>query len=272
MDPILIVKDFSCGYRSSGFRVEGVSFEIREGEFVALLGSNGAGKSTLFKGLSGDIPLLSGEVIFRGKPLGQYSRGELARRLAVVSQFPEEAEVTAGEMVMMGRLPYRKRFSLLDSEEDLSKVRYYMEITGTIPLIDRQVLELSGGERQMVAIASALAQEPSLILLDEPTSHLDLSHQIRFLELLKRLNREKGLTVLLIIHDLNLASEYCDYLLLMSGGRVAFQGTPWETFTREKLEAVYGIPLLVEPNPRSGRPMALPASGGGKDQERSAEG
>ena len=254
---MLSVRNMSCGYRT-GFRLEEVSFELAKGAFAAILGPNGTGKSTLFKALSGDLPLSSGEVLFEGKPLASFSPKELSRRLAVVSQFTEEAAVTAREYVAMGRLPYRKAFSFFDTDEDREIVRSYMELAGVWDLRDRMMPELSGGEQQMVSIASALAQEPELILLDEPTSHLDLTHSIRFLDLLTRLNREKGLTVLLILHDLNLAAEYCDYLLLTTKGCLAFHGRPEEVLTEERLREVYGTKLFAGVNPLSGRPLVLP--------------
>lgn len=257
MDKILSVHDLACGYRT-GFRIEGVSFEVERGAFAGILGPNGTGKSTLFKGLTGDLPLLEGEVVIAGKSLGAYTGRELSRTVAVVSQFTEEAAVTAWEYVMMGRLPYRKHFQFFDTAEDSAIVTGYMELTGTLPLKDRLMPELSGGEQQMVAIASALAQEPKLLLLDEPTSHLDLTRQIRFLDLLKRLNRETGISILAILHDLNLASAYCDYLLLTDKGHLVAKGNPEEVLERTRLEEIYGLDVAIERNPVTGSPLVLP--------------
>ncbi len=257
MDKILSVHDLACGYRT-GFRIEGVSFDVKRGAFAGILGPNGTGKSTLFKGLTGDLPLLEGEVLIAGKSLGAYTGRELSRTVAVVSQFAEEAAVTAWEYVMMGRLPYRRHFQFFDTAEDSAVVTRYMELTGTLPLKDRLMPELSGGEQQMVAIASALAQEPKLLLLDEPTSHLDLTRQIRFLDLLKRLNRETGISILAILHDLNLASAYCDYLLLTSKGRLVAKGSPEEVLERTRLEEIYGLDVAIERNPVTGSPLVLP--------------
>ena len=256
-ETIVSVQNISCGYRS-GFRMEGVSFDLQKGTFAAILGPNGTGKSTLFKALSGDLPLSGGEVLFEGKSLVAYTQKELSQRLAVVSQFTEEAAVTAREYVAMGRLPYRRPFAFFDTEEDREIVRRYMELAGVWDLRDRMMPELSGGEQQLVSIASALAQEPDLILLDEPTSHLDLTHTIRFLDLLRTLNRRTGLTVLLILHDLNLAGEYCDYLLLTTRGRLAYHGRPEEVLTRERLREVYGTELYAGTNPLTGKPLVLP--------------
>lgn len=260
MDKILSVQNFSCGYRT-GVRISGVSFEIERGSFAGLLGPNGTGKSTLFKGLSGDLPLLEGEVRVNGRNLKEYTPRQLSQTIAVVSQFTEEAAVTAWDYVMMGRLPYRKPFTFFDTEEDKAVVRRYMELTGTFDLRNRMMTELSGGEQQMVAIASTLAQEPELILLDEPTSHLDLTRRIQFLDLLRRLNRETGLSVLLILHDLNLASTYCDHLLLTSKGRLAANGKPGDVLKKEILEKVYGLNVIVDKNPLDGNPLVLPIPG-----------
>ena len=257
MDKILSVHDLSCGYRT-GFRIEGVTFEVERGAFAGILGPNGTGKSTLFKGLTGDLPLLQGQVILDGKPLGAYSDRELPRTVAVVSQFTEEAAVTAWEYVMMGRLPYHRKFQFFDTAEDNAVVTRYMELTGTLSLKDRLMPELSGGEQQMVAIASALAQEPKLLLLDEPTSHLDLTRQIRFLDLLKRLNRETGISILAILHDLNLASAYCDYLLLTGKGHLVAKGRPEEVLEPTLLEKIYGLEVAIERNPVTGSPLVLP--------------
>lgn len=256
MEEILKVKDFSCGYRT-GFHIEGVTFSLRRGAFAGLLGPNGSGKSTLFRGLTGDLPVLKGEVLLGGEHLQDYSPRRLARKMAVVSQFTEDAPITAREYVLMGRLPYRRPFAFFDTAEDLEVARRYMDLTGTTHLSDRLMNELSGGERQMVAIASALAQEPDLLLLDEPTSHLDLTRSILFLDLLRELNHEKGLTILVILHDLNLASSYCDRLLLARRGGLAGTGTPEEILTEDRLREVYGIHLHVTKNPFDGKPLVL---------------
>ena len=260
MDSVISAKGLSCGYRS-GFRIEGVTFELQKGSFTGILGPNGTGKSTLFKGISGDLPIREGEVRLLGRPLGAYPAKQLSQTMAVVSQFTEESAVTAEEYVMMGRLPYRRPLQFFDTDQDRDIVRRYMELTGTFALKDRMMPELSGGEQQMVAIASALAQEPELILLDEPTSHLDLTHQVRFLDLLKSLNRQRGLSVILILHDLNLAASYCDYLLMLRKGGIACQGTPEEVLTERQIEAVYETPVWIRKDPFSGKPMVFPLSG-----------
>lgn len=259
MEHFLDIQNLSCGY-GSGFRVRGINLSLAEGSFAGIIGPNGSGKTTLFRGISGTLPLKEGHILLEESDLSELTWREKARKLAVVSQFSEAAELSVEEYVLMGRLPYRNRFQFFDKKEDIEIAHHYMHLTNTYRLRDKSMAELSGGERQMAHIASALSQHPRLLLLDEPTSHLDITHQMQFMNLIQRLNEEMKLTVMMIMHDLSLAAEYCDYLLMMKGGTVFCQGTPEEVMTYENIESVYDTVVIVKTNPISGKPVVFPVS------------
>ena len=247
------VQHLSCGYPS--FNLSDISFELNKGDFVGIIGPNGSGKTTLFKGISKSLPLKHGEIMLDDRNLQAFSLKERAQNIAIVTQTVDVDQITVEDYVLMGRLPYYNRFQFFDTKEDIAKAHHYMEMTSVIHLKDKPMTELSGGEQQRAAIARALTQEPVLLLLDEPTSHLDITHQIKILNLLRRLNIEMGLTVLMVIHDLNLASEYCDRLILFKDGCIHTQGTPEQVITWEVIEQVYKTPVITRINPVSGKPV-----------------
>ena len=198
--------------------LQNISFRVEKGEFVGVIGPNGSGKTTLLKILYRLLAPQKGEILFELVPLKKMDQTDIAKRVAVVAQethllFP----FTVLETVLMGRSPYLRNL-VFESEKDLEIAKKAMEWTEILPISERPIDELSGGERKRVFIARALAQEPEVILLDEPTSNLDIHHQIDFLNLILTLNREKGLTIIMASHDLNIASEYCDRLILLKGG------------------------------------------------------
>ncbi len=227
----------------------GVDLALAPGDLVALIGPNGSGKTTLLKVLDGILPARAGRVLFDGVNLATQSRRDIARRVALV---PQELSIpfafTVREMVGLGRTPHlRPLFG--ESARDRDAVERALALTGTRALAERVLGELSGGERQRVLIAMALAQEPQLLLLDEPTTHLDINHQVEVLELIRKLNRERGLTVLATMHDLNLASLYFDRLILLNAGRIVTEGTPREVLSKERVEKVFGAAVLVQAHP-----------------------
>ena len=236
--------------------LEGVSLTIAPGEFVGLVGPNASGKSTLLKAATRVLRPVSGRVLLDGRDVWrEMSLGEMARSVAVVPQdFPMDFPFTVRETVLMGRTPFVGRLRG-EQPADLARVRQAMESTETLDLSDRLISELAGGERQRVVLAKALAQDPRLLLLDEPTSHLDLSHQVDILDLLLGLNREVGLTLVLVLHDLNLAAMYCDRLFLLGGGQLAAEGSPADVLTPANLQAVYGSRVLVGRHPIYGCPQ-----------------
>jgi iron complex transport system ATP-binding protein len=223
-----------------------VSFELAEGEILGVVGPNSAGKTTLLRLLTRVHAPARGEIRLRGTPLARIPRRALAREVAVVPQ--EEAlafPVSVEELALMGRFP-RAAGRLFESAEDVARAREALALAGVLALRDQPVDTLAGGERQRALLARALAQEPRVLLLDEPTSHLDLRHQREIVELLRRLNRERGLSIVFVSHDLNLAAALADRLLVLAGGRVACLGRPVEVLTEAVLEAVYGCPVWVE--------------------------
>lgn len=231
---------------------------LEPGHMVGVIGPNGAGKSTLVRLLSRLLVPANGSVRLNGHGLAHWRPAELARVLAVVPQDPElPPAFTAWEMVLMGRTPYLGWMGR-ESEHDRAIVRQAMEETGVWHLAHRLVSQLSGGERQRVIIARALAQQPQVLLLDEPTSHLDINHQVEALSLIARLVRERELAALAIFHDLNLAAQYCDELVLLNLGRVEARGTPAQVLTPALLKRVYRTEVVVIPHPQNGLPTVLP--------------
>lgn len=256
MNHFFEIEDFSCGYPGK-FILEEISFEIKKGDFVGIIGPNGSGKTTLFNGISGELNTLSGSSRINGKFIQQMSLKERAQNLAVVTQNIEVGSMTVEEYVLMGRIPYRKQFQFFETKNDVAIAEKYMELTGVTALKNKFMNALSGGEQQLAGIARALTQEPELLLLDEPTSHLDITHQVQILNLIRRLSNELGLTVLMIIHDLNLAGEYCDSLIMMQNGRIRKKGRPHEVLNYKDIEAVYNTVVITRTNPISGKPVVF---------------
>jgi iron complex transport system ATP-binding protein len=231
-----------------------VSLSVESGEMVGILGPNGSGKTTLLKILSA-VLVGQGVVQLNGKEIETYGRRELSRLFAVVSQ---ESRVnfpyTVAEMVLMGRASYHSSFAL-EGKKDLDVARASMELTDSLALANRYFHELSGGEKQRVMVARALAQEPKILLLDEPSAFLDLKHQVQVFELLRRLNRERGLTIVAALHDLNLAALFCPRLVMLRDGKIYRDGSPKEVLTEETIDEVYGIRVRVEHDPASETPQ-----------------
>jgi len=234
--------------------VRDLSFSLARGQFVGLVGANGSGKSTVVRALSRVLPPVRGQVLLDGVNIHRMSARELARRLAVV---PQQVTVgfpfTAREVVLMGRAPHLTRFGL-ERERDYEIADRCLSLTGVAQFADRPITNLSGGERQRCLIARALAQEPDVLLLDEPTAHLDINHQIEILDLIRTLSAERGLATLVVLHDLNLASQYCDSLMLLAGGRLLAHGAPREVVTEEHIRAAYGADVQVRVQSSTGKP------------------
>ncbi len=256
MDSFFRINNFSCGYPGR-FVLHDISFEIEKGEFAGIIGPNGSGKTTLFKGISCELSTLSGKTILNGRQIQKMSLREKAQNIAVVTQNIEVGNMTVEEYVLMGRIPYKRQFQFFETSEDIAIAEKYIELTGISDLRDKNMNALSGGEQQLAGIARALTQEPQLLLLDEPTSHLDITHQVQILNLIRRLSETLGLTVLMIIHDLNLAGEYCDSLIMMQKGAMRKKGTPHEVLNYEDIEAVYDTVVITRTNPVSGKPVVF---------------
>ena len=235
-----------------------VTFQIMKGEYVALIGSNGTGKSTLIKCVSGLLPLLSGEIEICGKNLRSLKPRERAQMVAVVPQsYYVDYDFTVEDIVMMGRNPYLD-FRHRETKKDRQIAERAMKLTKTDVFRDRYYNELSGGERQRVILARAITQQPEIILLDEPTSALDLHHQIEVMELIQKLNEEEKITVLAVLHDINLASRFCSRIVILKDGKVDADGTPQEVINRQEMEALYNMKLLVKENPLLKKPEITP--------------
>lgn len=237
--------------------MEEISFTVGKGEIVGIIGPNGSGKTTLLRAITRILNPLRGAILLNGQEITRLGVKELARNIAVVTQAQEAGYYSVEEFVLLGRIPYFEAWRFLETKEDLEIAHRSMLLTDTLGLKDKLMAQISGGERQLALIARALAQQPKLLLLDEPTTHLDITHQVGILDLVKRLNKELGLTVIMVLHDLNLASEYCSRLMLLRQGRLYKSGTPAEVLTYPIIEEVYDTVVVVEKNPLSGRPFVL---------------
>jgi iron complex transport system ATP-binding protein len=252
----LEVKNISLSYGRCQV-VRDLTFSLQTGELVGLIGPNGCGKTSIIKAVSRVLRPDSGQILLDGKDLRHISRSDLARRIGVVPQNPLLPDTfTVAEIVLLGRNPHLG-WLRSESQSDLVIVRSAMERTGISHLAERRMGELSGGERQRVTIARVLAQEPQAVLLDEPTANLDISHQIEVLDLIKSLCLEKKLAVLIALHDLNLAAQYCDRLILMGEGRIHAEGSPQAVITAANIKNVYAADSFVYPHPENKLPVVL---------------
>lgn len=251
---ILAAEKLSCGYGGDDV-LRDVDLGVRPGELLAVAGPNGSGKSTLVRALSRVLRPRAGRVTLEGRDLYALAPRDCARALAVLPQEAAvEFEFSCGEIVLLGRAPHLGRFQAERAEDRLA-AQAAMERTGTWELRDRSILEISGGERQRVFLARAFAQEPRVLLLDEPTAHLDLAYQVEILRIARRQASERGVAVLAVLHDLNLATAFADRMALLFRGRVAAAGTPEEVVREAALREIYGADVAVKPHPETGRPF-----------------
>jgi iron complex transport system ATP-binding protein len=238
--------------------VKGVDLVVPAGKISALIGANACGKSTLLKAMARLLTPLSGEVVLNGLRLDKIPTRRLAQRLGLLPQSPVAPEgITVSDLVGRGRFPYRNFFQGF-TKEDTQAVAEAMDVMEISALGDRAVDELSGGQRQRVWIAMALAQRTDILLLDEPTTFLDVAHQIEILDLLMALNRKNGTTILMVLHEINLAARYADCLFAMRDGKLAASGPPAQVLTEALAREVFGLDALVMPDPVAGGPMMLP--------------
>ncbi|MCD6568164.1 MAG: ABC transporter ATP-binding protein [Dehalococcoidia bacterium] len=254
------LKDVSLGYNRRAV-LSHISLKAAPGEMLGLIGPNGSGKSTLIRGMTRIIGLFSGHILVNGRDLEDMEREELARIVATVPQSAAlPGAFTAFEVVLMGRTPHLG-FLRYEGRKDLDIAWQAMEATQTEYLAERRVGELSGGERQRIVIARALTQQPKVILLDEPTTYLDINHQVEALDLVRKLCLEQSLTVVVALHDLNLAAQYCDRLVMLNEGRVFTEGGPMEVLTAVNIKEVYGAEISILHHPVNGLPVALVTAG-----------
>lgn len=257
MNARLSAHSVSVGYGDTVISRD-VTLDIPDGQVTTLIGANGCGKSTLLRGLSRLLPLSEGSVTLDGKKLGDYSSRELATRLSLLPQSPiTPAGVTVADLVARGRHPHQSWLQQWSASHSAA-VDEAMALTSVFQLRDRPVDSLSGGQRQRVWIAMVLAQDTDIVFLDEPTTYLDLAHSTDVLELVSTLNKEQGKTIVMVLHDLNLAARYSDNLVLMKDGSVTALGSPESTITPQALRDVFGLDSRVIEDPVTGGPLIVP--------------
>ena len=253
----LTVESLTLGYGDRTV-VDGLDLVVPPGRITAIVGANACGKSTLLRSMSRLLAPRAGTVLLDGKAVHRTPAKQLARTLGLLPQSPIAPEgITVADLVGRGRHPHQGILSRWNAHDD-EAVATALDATDTAALADRAVDELSGGQRQRVWIAMALAQETDLLLLDEPTTFLDVSHQVEVLDLLVDLNRSRGTTVVMVLHDLNLAARYADHLVALAGGAVHAAGTPADVLTEDTVRAVFGLDSRIITDPTSGTPLMLP--------------
>ena len=253
MEPILKLNNISFKYEDKEV-LKNIDLDVNPGEILGILGPNGSGKSTLLRIMDGILTPQSGEILINGESYHGFKRSHLAREVAMVAQENHfRFSFSCIEVVLMGRFPHLKRMQFED-HNDLKIAMESLKATHALEFAERSIHDLSGGERQRVLIARALAQEPGVILLDEPTSFLDLKFKREVFKLIASLSKEKGLGVAIVSHDIDLVAQYCSKVVLLKNGSVYRTGDPDTVVTAENIEDVYECPVLVDRNPLSGRP------------------
>ncbi len=254
---ILELKNISFAYGNKDV-LNAISLDIAEGDFISIIGPNGSGKSTLIKIINNIYQPKTGEVLLRDKIIGSYKIKDIAKEISLV---PQEVDInydfTVEDIVAMGRYAHLKTFGS-ESEEDYKIIEEAMILTNVYGLKDRKVTEISGGEKQRTMIAKAIAQDSNIILLDEPTSSLDMNHQIEIMEFLTKLNKEKKLTVITVLHDVNLASRYSNKLILIKDGRIIDRGSPEEVITEENMRDAYNLEAAIDLNRYTNKTYLVP--------------
>lgn len=252
----LEVESIRVGYENKTV-VHDLSLQIPDGKITTIIGSNGCGKSTLLKAITRILKHESGQVVLDGQNISKMKTKELAKELAILPQSPESAHgLTVEELVSYGRFPYQKGFGNL-SQKDKDVIDWALQVTKTEDFRLQSVDALSGGQRQRVWIAMALAQETDIIFLDEPTTYLDMAHQLEVLELLYKLNEEQGRTIVMVLHDLNQAARFSDYIVALSQGELVKFGTAEEVMVPEVLKKVFNIDAVIGQDPRTNKPMCI---------------
>ncbi|WP_342479363.1 ABC transporter ATP-binding protein [Paenibacillus sp. FSL F4-0097] len=257
MSERLNTEELSIGYAEATI-VKGLNLSIPTGKITALVGANGSGKSTILKTMARIMKPKSGTVMLDGKSIHNFSTKEVARQLAILPQNPTAPDgLTVSELVSYGRFPHQKGFGTMTAE-DRNIISNALSVTGMESFHDRPIDRLSGGQRQRAWIAMALAQETDILFLDEPTTFLDMAHQLEVLQLLQKLNEEEGRTIIMVVHDLNHATRYAQHMVAIKSGTVVSEGSPTEVMTPDVLREVFGIEADIVPDPRTGVPLCLP--------------
>ncbi len=256
---ILSINGVNCSYGSIDV-LKDVSFSVESGEFLGILGPNGSGKTTLLKSISRVLKPKKGSILIDESDIYQMKTVDVAKQLAVVPQeTPVSFDFTALEIVLMGRNPHMTRFKM-ENKNDLEIAKKSMQLTRTWEFADRPVTELSGGERQRVIIARALTQEPQILLLDEPTTHLDISNQLEIMDLIKQLCQTEKIIIVAVFHDFNLAARYCDSIILLKNGVIVALGKSDDTLTSENVKKVFSVDTIVKKHPITDQLHVIPIS------------
>jgi len=265
---VLTIDGIDCSYGSVNV-LKDIQFAVNSGEFLGILGPNGSGKTTLLRSISRVLKPQKGTILIGNENIYKMKTVQVAKQLAVVPQStPVTFDFTSLEVVLMGRNPHMPRFKM-ESKKDLAIARNSMELTRTWEFADRPVTELSGGERQRVIIARALTQEPKILLLDEPTTHLDISNQLEIMDLIKRLCKTKKLLIVAVFHDFNLAARYCESIILLNDGKIVAVGKSNETLTSENVKKVFSVDTIVKKHPITGYLHVIPISRPINQQQKS---
>jgi iron complex transport system ATP-binding protein len=252
----LSTDELSIGY-GERLIVKNLSIEIPDKKITTIIGPNGCGKSTLLKAITRIISHQFGNILLDGNDISKVNTKLLAKQMAILPQTPESASgLTVGELVSYGRFPYQKGFGRL-TKKDYEVIDWALEVTGTIDFKFRPVDALSGGQRQRVWIAMALAQETEIIFLDEPTTYLDMAHQLEVLELLQKLNLEQERTIVMVLHDLNQAARFADHIIALKDGEIVKAGNCEEVISHKVLKKVFNIDAVIGHDPRTGKPMCV---------------
>lgn len=252
----VVIENVSVGYEERTI-VKDCSIQIPDHKITTIIGPNGCGKSTLLKATTRIIQYQEGRIILDGNEITKEKTKELAKKMAILPQAPEGMKgLLVGELVAYGRFPYQTGFGRL-SKKDLEVIDWALEVTGVMAYKNKVVDSLSGGQRQRVWIAMALAQETDIIFLDEPTTYLDIAHQLEVLTLLQKLNEEEGRTIVMVLHDINQAAQFSDHIIAMKDGQVVKTGTSNEVISKEILQEVFNIEAEIVTAPSTGRPTCL---------------
>jgi len=252
----LYTENINIGY-GENLIVKDLSVKIPDKKITTIIGANGCGKSTLLKAITRIIPIRTGTIVLDGKDILKQDTKALAKKISILPQAPEGTDgITVGELVSYGRFPYQKGFGR-HSKKDYEVIDWALEVTGTMDYKYRSIDSLSGGQRQRAWIAMALAQETDIIFLDEPTTYLDMAHQLEVLELLQRLNLQQQRTVVMVLHDLNQAARFADYIIALKDGKIVKAGSCEEVLNKEVLMEVFNIDAEIGIDPRTKKPMCI---------------
>lgn len=255
---IFVVKNLSFSYGNNQV-IKGIDFALSEGKITTLIGANGCGKSTLFNLLTKNLKPQNGEIFVKEKNISKINLKDFAKQVAIVHQYNTYPyDISVERLVSYGRIPYHKMGISLDTKRDEQKIQWAMEITHTLKLKDKPVSKLSGGQKQRVWIAMALAQDTKVLFLDEPTTYLDISYQIQILKLIRKLNRDYSITVIMVLHDINQSLYYSDEIIAMKDGKIIASGIPNDIITDKLVKEVYGVDLNIKFV--DGKPFVIPVN------------